>query len=158
MNYDTPGFPIYNQRIDLELSTQGFAYDVLNITFIYINRWIGAGWFTRSSEFVRTRTRPRRIGTSTTSCRPRARSPTRTAIYGIPWTCDCYMAVAGRYDLMEKAGLRMPETFDDIEAVCKASTTRTASPASSSENQHGWNFPPTCRASAATCSARRRTI
>jgi multiple sugar transport system substrate-binding protein len=45
VNYDTPGFPIYNQRVDLELSTQGSAYDVLNITFIYTSRWIGAGWF-----------------------------------------------------------------------------------------------------------------
>ena len=35
VNYDTPAFPVYNQRIDLELSTKGSAYDVLNITFIY---------------------------------------------------------------------------------------------------------------------------
>ena len=38
-------FPVYNQRIDVELSTKGTAYDVLNITFIYAGRWIGAGWF-----------------------------------------------------------------------------------------------------------------
>ena len=35
VNYDTPGFPVYNQRVDLELSTKGSAYDVLNVTFIY---------------------------------------------------------------------------------------------------------------------------
>src|SRR5579863_5150771 len=29
VNYETPSFPIYNQRIDIELSTQGSAYDVL---------------------------------------------------------------------------------------------------------------------------------
>jgi len=33
VNYDTPGFLIYNQRVDLELSTRGSSYDVLNITF-----------------------------------------------------------------------------------------------------------------------------
>src|SRR5438034_11827452 len=38
--YETPAFPVYNQRIDLELSTKGSAYDVLNITFIYAGRWI----------------------------------------------------------------------------------------------------------------------
>src|ERR1700749_3989017 len=32
VNYETPGFLIYNQRIDLELSTRGSSYDVLNIT------------------------------------------------------------------------------------------------------------------------------
>ena len=26
VNYDTPGFPVYNQRVDLELSTGGSAY------------------------------------------------------------------------------------------------------------------------------------
>ena len=31
--------------MDVELSTRGTAYDVLNITFIYAGRWIGAGWF-----------------------------------------------------------------------------------------------------------------
>jgi multiple sugar transport system substrate-binding protein len=29
VNYDTPGFPIYNQQVDLELSTGGSAFDVL---------------------------------------------------------------------------------------------------------------------------------
>jgi multiple sugar transport system substrate-binding protein len=34
VNYDTPSFPIYNQRVDVELSTGGSSYDVLNVTFI----------------------------------------------------------------------------------------------------------------------------
>ena len=29
VNYDTPSFPIYNQRTDIELPTRGSAYDVL---------------------------------------------------------------------------------------------------------------------------------
>ena len=41
-----PGFPVYNQRADLELSTKGSGFDVLNVTFIYTSRWIGAGWLT----------------------------------------------------------------------------------------------------------------
>jgi multiple sugar transport system substrate-binding protein len=52
VNYDTPGFPIYNQRADLELSTRGSAFDVLNVTFIYTSRWIGAGWFTPLDAFL----------------------------------------------------------------------------------------------------------
>ena len=28
VHYDTPGFLIYNQRVDLELSTRGSSYDV----------------------------------------------------------------------------------------------------------------------------------
>src|SRR5688572_91835 len=44
VNFDTQAFPVYNQRTDLELSTQGGAWDFINITFIYSGRWIGAGW------------------------------------------------------------------------------------------------------------------
>ena len=32
--FDVQAFPIYNQRMDLELSTKGSTYDVCNITFI----------------------------------------------------------------------------------------------------------------------------
>ena len=53
VNYETPSFPIYNQRIDIELSTRGSAYDVLNVTFIYVGRWIGAEWFTPLDDFFK---------------------------------------------------------------------------------------------------------
>src|SRR5262249_31228035 len=52
VNYDTPGFPVYNQRADLELSTKGSGFDVLNVTFIYTSRWIGAGWLTPLDPFI----------------------------------------------------------------------------------------------------------
>ncbi|MCU0254558.1 MAG: extracellular solute-binding protein, partial [Acidobacteria bacterium] len=52
VNYDTPGFPVFNQRADLELSTRGAGFDVLNITFIFTNRWIGNGWFTPLDPFI----------------------------------------------------------------------------------------------------------
>jgi len=44
---DTPGFLVYNQRADLELSTASGAYDVLALTFIFSGKWIGAGWASR---------------------------------------------------------------------------------------------------------------
>ena len=53
VNYDTPGFPVYNQRADLELSTKGSGFDVLNVTFIYTSRWIGAGWLTPLDSFIK---------------------------------------------------------------------------------------------------------
>src|SRR5258708_24939868 len=46
VNFNMQGFPVYNQRTDLELSTKGSALDVINVTFIYSGRWIGAGWIT----------------------------------------------------------------------------------------------------------------
>ena len=46
-------FPVYNQRTDLELSTKGSALDVINVTFIYSGRWIGAGWVTNLDSFTK---------------------------------------------------------------------------------------------------------
>ncbi len=57
VNFNTQAFPVYNQRTDLELSTRGSALDVINVTFIYSGRWIGAGWLTNLSEFVNDRNR-----------------------------------------------------------------------------------------------------
>ena len=53
VNYDAPSFPIYNQRVDLELSTRGSAYDVVNVTFIYTSRWINSGWLTPLNDFIK---------------------------------------------------------------------------------------------------------
>jgi multiple sugar transport system substrate-binding protein len=87
VNYDTPGFLIYNQRIDLELSTKGSAYDVLNITFIYVDRWVRSGWFHPLGEFVKNQNSTPKdwdvddFLPAARSCRPRARScPTSPAI------------------------------------------------------------------------------
>jgi multiple sugar transport system substrate-binding protein len=53
VNFDTPSFPVYNQRADLELSTKGSAFDVVNVTFIYSSRWIGSGWLTPLDDYIR---------------------------------------------------------------------------------------------------------
>ena len=143
VNYDTPGFLIYNQRIDLELSTRGSAYDVLNVTFIYVDRWIRSGWFHPLDEFVKNENSTPKDW-DVDDFLPAARkimSDKSGNLMGIPWTCDCYMAVAGRYDLMEKAGLKMPETFDDIETVAKA-MHKDGMAGFVGDNRHGWNFPP----------------
>jgi multiple sugar transport system substrate-binding protein len=46
-------FPVYNQRMDLEPSIKGSAYDFCNLTFIYSGRWVGANWFTPLNDFVK---------------------------------------------------------------------------------------------------------
>ena len=52
VNFVTNAFPIYNQRTDLELSTKGKALDVINVTFIYSGRWIGANWVENLRPYV----------------------------------------------------------------------------------------------------------
>jgi len=144
VNYETPSFPIYNQRTDVELSTGGSAYDVLNVTFIYIGRWIGAGWFTPLDGFLKD---PQK---TPADWEPDDFLPGVTAqfkdpagkLYAIPWTADVYMAGAGRYDLFEQAGKPMPDTFDEVAETMKAVHLKDGVPAFLTENHYGWSFIP----------------
>ncbi len=144
VNYETPSFPIYNQRMDVELSTGGSSYDVLNVTFIYIGRWIGAGWFTPLDDFLGD---PKR---TPADWDPNDFLPGVTAafkdaagkLYAIPWTADIYMAGAARYDLFEKAGKPMPDTFDELADTMKAVHLKDNVPAFLPENHYGWSFIP----------------
>ncbi|HTI48976.1 MAG TPA: extracellular solute-binding protein [Casimicrobiaceae bacterium] len=143
VNYDTPGFLIYNQRVDLELSTRGSSYDVLNITFIYVDRWLRAGWFAPLNDFLKDpAATPKDFDID--DFLPATRkimSDKQGNLYGIPWTCDISMAAAGRYDLVTQAGLAMPTTFDEIEKVA-AATNKNGVAGFLGDNRHGWNFPP----------------
>jgi len=144
VNYDTPGFPVYNQRADLELSTGGSAFDVLNITFIYMSRWIGAGWFTPLTEFISDpeKTPP---DWNADDFLAGAIAPLKGAdgqIYGFPWIADAYMAAAPRFDLFQKAGFGMPDTFDDILNVMQAVHGQEGVSGFITENHHGWAWIP----------------
>jgi multiple sugar transport system substrate-binding protein len=144
VNYDTPAFPIYNQRADIELSTRGSAYDVLNVTFIYAGRWIGAGWFVPLDDYMKDANK------TPADWDPADFLPGATAafkdkdgrLYGIPWTADIYMTGAARYDLFEKAGVKMPDTFDEIDVAMKAVHGKERIPGFLTENHYGWSFIP----------------
>lgn len=144
VNYDTPAFPVYNQRTDLELSTKGSAFDVLNITFIYSSRWIGAGWFTPLDEFIKD---PNKTpsGWDPDDFLPGVVEPFKDkqgSQYGFPWIADAYMAASARFDLIEQAGLKMPDTFDDITKVLQATHDKDGVKGFVTENHHGWTWIP----------------
>ena len=144
VNYDTPSFPIYNQRTDIELSTRGSAYDVLNVTFIYSGRWIGAQWFTPLDDFFNN---PKKTTADwdVADFLPGAANPFKDKagqLFAIPWTADIYMAGAARYDLLEKVGKKMPDNFDALLDTMKAVHKQDGVPAFLPENHYGWSFIP----------------
>jgi multiple sugar transport system substrate-binding protein len=142
VNYETPSFPIYNQRIDVELSTGGSSYDVLNVTFIYIGRWIGAGWFVPLDPYL-TDLQKTPADWEADDFLPGATAAFRDAsgkLYAIPWTADIYMAGAARYDLFENAGKAMPDTFGGVAEVMKAVHMKDGIPAFLPENHYGWSL------------------
>jgi len=142
--FDIQAFPIYNQRMDLELSTRGSTYDVINVTFIYQNRWIGAGWCTDLDEFTGDAnvTAPDWdpgdfVPGVQTSMRDQKG---HTYAYGIE--AGAMILGAARADLIEKAGLKMPETFDDVMKVCEAVHNKDGVAAWTADKLHHWNWIP----------------
>ena len=144
VNFDLQAFPIYNQRADLELATKGSAWDFLNVTFIYTGRWIGAGWFTNLEEFLRDRNRTE-PDWDPDDFVSGAQSPLLDAKgnrYGFAWEAGAMLTGASRGDLIEKAGVKLPETFDDLMKVSQAVNDKEGVKAFVADNLHHWNWAP----------------
>ena len=144
VNYDTPGFPVFNQRADLELSTKGAGFDVLNITFIFTNRWIGNGWFTPLDPFIEDRNKTS-ADFDFADFLPGALAPLKDSkgvTYGIPWVTDSGMAIAARYDLLQANGLGMPDTFDELERTAGIVHKKDGVDGFLTDNHWGFWYPP----------------
>jgi len=144
VNFETPAFPIYNQRADLELSTKGRAYDFLNITFIYTGRWIGAGWFTNLEPFLKDPNLtppdwdPDDFASGAQACLRDAKDNR----YAFAWEAGAMIMGVSRADIIEKEGLKLPTTFDELVTVCKAIHNKEGVKAFVADKLHHWNFPP----------------
>src|ERR1044072_8184362 len=110
VDFQQQAFPVYNQRMDLELSTKGSAYDFCNLTFIYSGRWVGANWFTPLNDFVKDANKTpgdwdaEDFVVGTTQHLKNAKGE----IFAFPWEAGGMLMAASRGDLIEKAGLKMP--------------------------------------------------
>jgi multiple sugar transport system substrate-binding protein len=144
VNFDLQAFPVYNQRTDLELSTKGSAYDFINITFIYSGRWIGAGWVTPLDEFLNDRnaTPPDWDPKDFVSGAQSAFLDAKGLTHAFSWEAGGMIMSAARADLIDKAGLKMPETFDQLVQVCEAIHNKEEVMAFVADELHHWNFIP----------------
>ncbi|RDT52371.1 extracellular solute-binding protein [Escherichia coli] len=141
---DTPAFPVYNQRADLELSTRGSAYDVVNVTFIYTSRWINAGWLTPLDDFIANpNLTPADWGLQDFLPATLAAETGRDGkLYGIPYVVEAMLAGASRYDLIQQAGLAFPKTTDDLVKVLQAVNKKERVAGYVTDNHYGWTFIP----------------
>ena len=144
VNFTMQAFPVYNQRTDLELSTRGSALDLINVTFIYSGRWIGAGWLTNLDTFTKDAKMtpgdwdPADFVAGPQSAMQNAKGET----FGFAWLAGAMILGAARYDLIEKAGLGMPKTFDELIKVCDAVHNKDGVAAFTADKLHHWNWIP----------------
>ncbi len=142
VNYTTPSFPVYDQRMDLALATRSDAYDVINVTFIFIGRWIGAGWVTPLDQFIANPTLTP-AAWDAGDFLPGAANVFRDAkgrLCAVPWIADVMMAGASRYDLIRQAGFTMPDTFVEMPKMLAAVNGKSGVPGFITENHYGWTF------------------
>ena len=62
--------------------------------------------------------------------------------YGYGVEAGAMMLYAGRGDLIEKAGLAMPTTMDELIKVCDAVHGKGGVAAWTADKLHHWNWPP----------------
>ena len=144
LNFVTNAFSVYNQRTDLELSTQGSALDVINVTFIYSGRWIGAGWVENLKPYISDPNLTPSdwdpadfVGGTMASLRDKNGDP-----YGFPWEGGAMILAASRADLIDKAGKKMPTTFDELMDVCEAVNGKERVAAFTNDKLHHWGLIP----------------
>jgi multiple sugar transport system substrate-binding protein len=141
---DIQAFPIYNQRADLELSTRDSALDVVNVTFIYSGRWIRAGWLTDLTQFLNDANATPADwdpGDFVAGAQVSLRDA-KGGVYGFGAEAGTMVLGAARADLIEKAGLKLPTTMDDMVAVCDAVHGKQAVAAFTADNLHHAAWPP----------------
>ena len=144
VDFQQQAFPVYNQRMDLELSTKGSAYDFCNLTFIYSGRWVGANWFTPLNDFVKDANKTpgdwdaEDFVSGTTQHLKNAKGE----IFAFPWEAGGMLMAAARGDLIEKAGFKMPTTFDELMKVCEAVNNKEGVSAYVADRLHHWNWIP----------------
>ena len=144
LNFVTNAFSVYNQRTDLELSTQGSALDVINVTFIYSGRWIGAGWVENLKPYISDPNLTPSdwdpadfVGGTMASLQDKNGDP-----YGFPWEAGAMIMAASRADLIDKAGKKMPTTFDELMDVCEAVHGKERVAAYTNDKLHHWGLIP----------------
>ncbi len=143
VNLELQSFPIYNQRMDLELSTKGSSYDFCNVTFPYSGRWIGSGWIAPLDEFTKdaNATPPDWNPDDFASGAQTAFRDAQGLTYGFAWVAGVMMTGIARGDILDKAGLKIPQTMDELAAVC-AATNSAATAAFVNDKLHHWEWLP----------------
>ena len=144
VDFQLQAFPVYNQRMDLELSTKGSAYDFCNLTFIYSGRWVGANWFTPLDGFVKdtNKTPADWDAEDFVSGTVQHLKNAKGEIFAFPWEAGGMLMAASRADLIEQAGMKLPTTFDELMKVCVATNNKEGVAPFVADRLHHWNWIP----------------
>ena len=142
VEFDVQAFPVYNQRMDLELSTGGSSYDIAVLTFTYQGRWLGAGWISPLDEFLTDRNVTPADWQPDDFVAQTSMRDAKGQTYGFGIEAGAVIMWAARADLLDKAGVELPKTLSDLPKICDAIHGKDNVTAWTGDNLHHWNWPP----------------
>jgi multiple sugar transport system substrate-binding protein len=118
--------------------------DVINVTFIYSGRWIGAGWVENLQPFIEDPNLTPDdwnaddfVGGTMASLQD-----ANGDIHGFPWEAGAMILGASRADLLEQKGLGLPTTFDELMNVCEMTQGMERVAPFTADRLHHWNWIP----------------
>ncbi|WP_257170850.1 ABC transporter substrate-binding protein, partial [Bradyrhizobium sp. SRS-191] len=113
-------FGEYNAMIDRELASEQPAFDFINVTFFLAAQWVASGRLANLDEFTAD------ANVTPAEWAPAdfvagAQLPYRDAkggTYAYAWEGGATIMGVSRMDLMERKGLLIPRTFEELRHVC----------------------------------------
>ena len=115
VDWEMVAWPVLLEQSEIELSSGSDTYDVMIQVFIKAQRWMRAGWSHPLDEYIE------RDGFALEDFLPSTRGAMNWegVQYGIPFLAESTQ-MAYRKDVLDGAGLAVPDTFDDLMAVLAA--------------------------------------
>jgi multiple sugar transport system substrate-binding protein len=113
-------FPLYNQTADLQLSLGSSSCDVVNVTYYLAPKWVAGDYLTNLDEFTSdpNSTPPDWKPDDFIESTRRPYRDAKGGTFGYPWGGSAVMMGLSRMDIMERRGLKIPQTFDELQQVC----------------------------------------
>jgi len=114
-------FDIHNQRAELQLSSGSGNVDVMNLTFIFAGRWIGANWCTDLAPLLNDpkMTRPDEVDVKDFIAGAIAPFSRGEKIFGLPWVAETSMLMY-RADVFKEKGIASPpKTYEEMTEIAK---------------------------------------
>ncbi len=112
--------PLFVQRGDMELSSKSGTYNAMHTMFIQIGRWLGAGWTTPLDDFINNAQLTDQKNVDVADYLPTAINIMKHGgkIQSLPFMVDWGLIIY-RKDILDKAGVTPPDTYDDLVAAVK---------------------------------------